>query len=85
MVLHFEQVNELRHVTAFLNSLVQVVGGVVDEFVDSLLVSEDAVLLGRLELVHAQVGLARHQQAALNNVDEAESKEVQRNLHEPRG
>lgn len=73
MVLHLEQVDELGHPTALLDDLLQVEVGVGDEFVDSLLVGEDAVLIRVVVLEHTQVRLSWHQKAVFYDVDQAEA------------
>lgn len=80
MVLHFEQVNQFGHFAALLDDLFNVLSRLCDELLDGLLVCKHAVLVVVLE--DSEVGLSRHEQAVFDDVDEAESEEVEGNMHE---
>lgn len=84
MILHLEQMDKLGHLTAFLYNLIKEVSRVVREFLNGLLVSENAVLFVHSEFVHTKVRFTRHQKAILDNVNKAEAKEIKRNMHEVR-
>ena len=85
MILHLEQVNQLRHTTALLYDLLEVEIRVANEFVDGFLIGEHTVLVGLAVLEHTKVGLSRHEESLLNDVDKTEAEEVQRDVHEVRG
>lgn len=80
VILHLEQVDQFGHDAALLNHGVEVVVGVLNKFLDRLLVSKYTVLL--VIFKHTEVGFTGHQKSLLNNVYKTESKEVQRNVHE---
>ena len=71
VVLHLQQMDQLRHVSAFLHDVVGVLLGVGHELLDGFLVSEDTVLVAVFE--HTEVRLSGHEQAVLNNIYKAES------------
>jgi len=74
VILHLEQVNELRHDAALLNHCVEVKVGILNELLNRFLVGEDAVLFVVFE--DTEVGLTRHQEALLDDVNETETQEV---------
>lgn len=82
VVLHLEQVNQLRHPSALLHNRVEVLVRVSYELLNRIVVSKDTVLFGEFE--HSKVRLTRHQQPFLYDVDQTEAEEVQWNVHEVR-
>ena len=81
VVLHLEQVDQLRLATAPLNHFVQILLWLLDELVDTHFICEYAIFLCVLE--DTEIGFTWHKQAILlNNVDETEAKEVERDVHE---
>lgn len=76
--------DQLWHLSALLNYLIEVTCWLLDKLLDSLLISEHTVLVIDCKFIHTQVRLSRHQQAVLNNVHQAETKEVQWDVHEIR-
>jgi hypothetical protein len=71
VVLHFQQVNELRHSAALLDDMLEILVWVTNELVNGLLVCEHTVFLVIFE--HSKVGLSRHQKTLLNDVNQAET------------
>lgn len=59
MVLHLQEMDELRLPPASFDHIIEVLFRLLDETVDALLVCEDAVLLCVLE--HTQVRFAWHE------------------------
>ena len=84
MVLHFEEMDKFGHAATLFNDLFQVEVRVGDEFVNCFLVGENAILVRLTVLENTEVWLSRHEQTLLNNVDEAKSEEIERNMHEVR-
>ena len=80
VVLHFKQMNKLWHKSALLYHFIKVFVRVSNELLNRLKVSEDAVLI--VVFKNSQVGFTWHQQSLFNDVDKAETKEVQRDMHE---
>lgn len=73
--------DEFGLATATLDDLAQVLLWLLHKLVDALLICEDTVLLGVLK--DTEVRFARHEEAVmLNDVNEAEPKEVQWDVHE---
>jgi hypothetical protein len=77
--------NKLWHLTALLHNLVKVVGGVLHKLLDCFLISKNTILFVNSVLIDTEVGLSRHEQAVFNNINKAETKEIQRNVHKVRG
>lgn len=82
VVLHLKQMDQLWHLPALFNDIVQVLVRLGDELLNRLEISKDTVLVVVLE--DSKIRLAWHQQTLLNDVDEAETKEVKWNVHEVR-
>ena len=82
VVLHLQQMDQFWHSAAFFDDLFEVDVGVADKLVNRFLISKDTVLIRLLVLEHTKVGFTGHQEALLNDVNEAEAKEIQWNVHE---
>ena len=82
VILHLEQVDHFGHAAALLDNLLEIEVWIGNELFDGLLVSEHTVLVRLTVLKHAQVGLTGHQQALLHDVDQTETEEVKRDVHE---
>lgn len=74
--------NHLRHPSALVNDLLEVVIWVVDKLVDRLLISEHAIFFVIFE--DTKVGLTWHQKAFFNYVHKAKTKKIKRNMHKIR-
>jgi hypothetical protein len=81
-VLHFEKMDQLRHLSALLDDCVEIFIWVNNELFDGLLVCKYTVLL--LVFKDTEIWLSRHQETLFNNVDKAETEEIQRDMHEIR-
>ena len=82
VVLHLEQMNQFWHFSALLHYLFGVLTRICNELFNGLLVSEDAVLVVIFE--NTEIGFTGHQQPVFHDVYQAETEEVQRNVHEVR-
>lgn len=80
VVLHLEQMDQFRHSTTLVDYLLQVVVWIGDELVNGVLVSEDTIFLIVFE--NTKIRLSRHQETLFHDIDEAESQEVERYMHE---
>ena len=67
--------------TALLDDLFEVEIGVLDKFIDCLLISEHTIFVCLTVFEYTEVWLAWHEQPLLHNVHQAEAKEIQRNVH----
>ena len=84
MILHLQEMDQLWFATAALYDLIEVRLWLRNELLDAVLISKDAIFLVILE--DTKVGLAWHEEAVvLHDVNETETKEVKRNVHEVRG
>ena len=80
--MHLQQVDKLWHPATLFHHLLKVEVWIRNEFVNGLLVRENAILVRLLVLKDAQVRLTWHKKPLLHDIDKAETKEVQRNMHE---
>jgi hypothetical protein len=84
MILHLQQMDQLWLATAALYDLVKVGLWLRDELFDAVLVGKDAIFLVIFE--YTKVGLSWHEKSVvLHDVNETETKEVKRDVHEVRG
>lgn len=72
--------DKLWHSSALDNYLIEVPVRVINELVYTLLICEHTIFLVVFE--NTKIWLSRHEKTLLNDVDEAETQEVERNMHE---